>query len=265
VLKSQQSASGFVRLVLRRLFIFATLILIFVALFQLHRISDSWHYIVPSESGKLLYASTFDDVLDSWEQSEGRNAALIGDGTIRLSVSEPDTQVYSSLAYYYDDFDLSVDAQAVDGDLDNGFGVIFRQKDRENFYSFLISSDGYYRIMRRVDGEPRTLSNWHPSPYIIQNIGSVNRLRVAVEGNRFRFFINGHLVELCIPDNPEGQSTPNNYTGECTGGQWLDTLTDASIPYGRVGVTVVVDGQPTGPEVLFDNVVIFGASPLVDS
>ena len=250
---------------MRRFFIFATLILIFIALFQLNRISEDWHYIVPSEPGELLYASAFDDVNETWEQSEGRNAAFISDGAIRLTVQEPDTQVYSSLAYYYDDFDLSVDAQAVDGDLDNGFGVIFRQKDRENFYSFLISSDGFYRVMRRVDGEPRTLSNWHPSPYIVQNIGALNRLRVVGQGDQFQFFINDQRVDLCIPDNPDGVSTPNNFTGECTGGQWLDTLTDESIEYGRVGVTVVVDGQPIGPEVLFDNVVVLGASPLADS
>lgn len=181
---------------------------------------------------------------------------------MHLRVEEDGTQIYSASAHYYDNFDLTLIAQAVDGDLDNGFGIVFRQKNRRNFYTFLISSDGYYRLIRRVDGVPKVLSNWHPSEAINQDIGAVNEIRVIGYADRFQFYINGQQLELCVPDSPDGESTPNNFTGECVGGQWVDTLMDDSIDFGRIGVTLAVEGQPTGPEIAFDNVVIYGPEPI---
>lgn len=251
---------------MRRLFIFATLILTLAALYRLRQISDDWHYLVPSEPGRLLYAADFETDGAEWQQYRGANPAAIVDGTMQLEVQESQTLIFSAAAHYFTDFDLAAETQALEGDLNNAYGVVFRQKDSQNFYTFLISSDGFYRVKRRVDNEPRILSNWHPSPVIKQGIDTVNRIRVVGHGDRFQFYINGERVELCVPDNPDGESTPNNFTGECTGGEWTDTLVDDSIGYGRIGVVVEVAAeQPTGPVIAFDNVVVYGPRPIASN
>jgi hypothetical protein len=246
---------------LRRVLIFSILVIVLAVTFRLSQLVDDWHYVVPAEPGALLYASTFTQDADAWQQDEGLISSEVRDGTIRLAVNEANTGIYSAVSPYFGDFDLSMDARAVEGEIDNGFGVVFRRKDPENYYSFIISSDGYYRVLRRVDNETQVLHNWHTTDRINQGLDVVNRLRVVGHEDHFQFYINETLVELCIPNNPDGLSTPLA-SGECLDGEWTPTLVDDSITFGRVGVTVLIDNQPIGPVVEFDNVLIYGSQPL---
>jgi hypothetical protein len=93
-------------------------------------------------------------------------------------------------------------------------------------------------------------------------LSSVNRLRVSATGDRFRFWINDQPVTLCIPDDPNAESTINPLNGECMDGAMLETLTDATIPNGQVGVTA--RSTPTGGEgvvAAFDNLLIYAPTP----
>ncbi len=248
---------------MRRLLIFSTLILILASVYQLRTMVATWHYVVSAEPGDLVYAASF-DLADDWEQDPGQAiSSEISAGTMRIRVNESGAGLYSAADLYFHNFDYVVEAQAVEGPLDNGFGVIFRQRDRDSYYTFFISSDGYYRVSRVVNGETKVLSNWHPSEAINQGINVRNRLRVVAYNDRFRFHINDQAAPLCIPNDPDGESTPNNVTGECQGGRWSQVLVDDSIAVGRIGVTVRVDlGQPPGVVVLFDNVLVYGPEPI---
>ena len=53
---------------------------------------------------------------------------------------------------------VGVDASKLGGPDDNSFGVICRYRDAENFYAFLVSSDGYYGIIKVKDGKYSLLS-----------------------------------------------------------------------------------------------------------
>lgn len=249
---------------MRRALIFVSLIIVLVAMFRLSQLAQDWHYIVPPRPGEVLYTATFDGDLDDWEQYEGRNSAQIQNGVMRLFVGLPQDGSYSAASPYFSDFDARLEMRAVEGPEDNGYGVIFRQKDRGTYFIFLISSDGYYRVKRLVNNNSRIISNWNASPLINLGIGATNHLRVVGRGDRFQFYINGQRVQLCIPDNPEGESTPLP-NGECRGGRWSDTLVDDSIRYGRIGVTVEVDlAQEPNVLVEFDNVIILGPLPVGD-
>lgn len=52
-----------------------------------------------------------------------------------------------------------------------------------------------------------------------QGISTVNRLRVVARGNQFQFYINGEQVQVCIPNNPDAQST--YFMDSCIDGQML--------------------------------------------
>lgn len=250
---------------MRRLLIGGVLIIILASMFQLSRLSESWHYVVPVEADEIIYATTFGDPAINWEQDQGQLSSEIVDGVMRLQVDLQNDGLYSAVDHYFTDFDVSVDTRAVGGVENNGYGLVFRQQDRQNYFMFLISSDGYYRVMRIVDNQSRVLSDWHngfDEPVLETGLNITHRIRVVGVDDQFRFYINDELVPVCLPDDPDALSTIDPRNGNCLEGQWQETLVDDSISYGRLGVTVITDGIPAGPVVEFDNVLVFGVDTL---
>jgi len=225
-------------------------------LFFIRQQVENWHYVVGGAPGQLLYVSAFDDPSASdWQQYEGRVAAQIADGRVIVSNGVSNNVAFSISEPHFADFDLRAEAQAVSGPLDNGYGVIFRYRDPENFYLFLVSSDGFYQVTRVLDGMQRELSAWADSPVIRQGLNEANYLRVAARGDQFAFYINNERVQLCIPSDPEAISTYRTGLG-CIGGTMEDTLTDSSLPIGQVGVVAMSLGEPD-VEAAFDNLIVF--------
>jgi hypothetical protein len=229
--------------------------------------TESFRYIVPNDAGDVLYATTFDAATyaNDWSVQDRRNGtAAQGDDRLHLTFDEftPRRDLLRSTApYLLRDFDYRVQAEVTAGPLNNSFGVVFRQLDDDSYYVFFISSDGWYSVWRKsaADLAPFALSAWIPSDAIRQGVGdgAVNDLRVVAAGDTFRFFVNGEPLLLCVPDDPDGESTYNS-AGECVGGTMQNTLTDATIPYGKVGVAMqtIIDGEMAAA---FDNAVVLWA------
>ncbi|NJL93588.1 MAG: hypothetical protein HC915_07585 [Anaerolineae bacterium] len=107
------------------------------------------------EPGELLYSTTFDAYNDEWDLPQGRQSAEIVDGELILSegVGLPDSGFYSLLKdRRFSDFDLRLHTRQLSGSDDNRYGVIFRQRDVDNYYHFEISGDGFYRLLKAEDG-----------------------------------------------------------------------------------------------------------------
>lgn len=249
--------------------IIPALLLVLLATLGLNHLVSGWHYILPSEPGKLLYAATYDDFTDEWQQYNGRLSAEITNGVLQIRSNDVQSGPYSVVRSHFSDFDLRVDAQPVDGPLDNGYGVIFRLQDPYNYYLFLISSDGYYQVSRVVNGEEKIISTWLQSSFINQGIADfqenpsigINRIRVITSGSYFRFFVNDQLVLLCLPTDSDAQSTVNPVTGECLDGIMTDTLQDTTFSSGQLGVVAKSLSEP-GVMVNFDNFLVYGPEPI---
>ena len=210
--------------------------------------------ILSGPAGTVLYAATFDAFTDEWQQYDGLLTASIRDSVLRLNVRRPQRLVYSLALPNFANFDVSAEMQAISGPLDNAFGLVFRYFDENNLYTFLISSDGYYRLVRYLDGQEKVISTWVSSPLIHQGLNAVNRVRIVAIDNTFRFFINDQLVRLCLPDDPDGEST--FFLGECEGGHMADVWLDDSLPVGRIGVAVETQRKEEAVTVIFDNVLV---------
>ncbi len=239
---------------MRKLLLLLSLAAVFIVVQRLTQITADWHYVVPVTAGDVLYAAAFDDRPADWALYEGRLSAQAAGGALRIEVASPQSLPFSTARWHFSDFDLTLIARPVDGPLDNGYGVIFRAQDPSNYYLFLISSDGYYRVLREVNGEEKILSDWIPSDLIRQGMNVENRLRVTAQGSTFQFYINDERVELCVPDDPAAIST---YVDECIDGAMYDSLVDESLATGQVGVIAVSFEEP-GVVVEFDNVLVVG-------
>jgi hypothetical protein len=257
---------------LRRILLLLALVVLLVGVILLNNTAANWHYVVSAAPGALLYAASFDggtgDGFNAeWEQYDGRLAAQIANGVLRLSDSDPGGDPFSVASPRFADFDLWATVRYAAGPevggLEDGFGLIFRLQDKGNeaiddndYYLFLISSDGYYRVIRRFGGERRVLSEWIDSPLINTGVGATNDLRVTARGSEFAFYLNGERVPLCIPNDPNALSTYSG--GQCFGGAMQETLVDANIPDGQLGGVVIATESGT-PEVAveFDQMVVY--------
>jgi hypothetical protein len=218
------------------------------------------HYVTEGAAGDLLYVAAFDDLTDEWQQYDGRLAAQIEAGELRISNGQNDVWAFSIAQPYFADFDLRVEARAVSGPLNNGYGVVFRYLDPRNLYMFLVSSDGYYQVRRVADGEQRELSGWIDSAAVRFGVGPVNELRVVARGDRFQFYINDQRMPLCVSDD---QTAPSLYTAQgCMGGTMRDELIDSSLSLGQIGVVAQTLSEPD-VVAAFDHLLVY--SPEVES
>ena len=208
--------------------------------------------VVSAASGAVLFASAFDDAEREWETSEGRLSSKVGGGVLKIDVGAENSAPFVPTRWHFADFDLRVAAAAVGGPVENGYGVMFRLRDSKNYYSFIVTSDGYYRLAKAVDGVEREISTYIPSDTILTDFGAGNTIRVQGIGDTFRFWINDEPVQLCLADDPDGASTYSG--GECFG-TMADVYTDSTHAAGRIGL-IGVSGMEPDVSVVFDNLVI---------
>ena len=228
----------------------------------------------PAAPGQLLYVTTFDAFTQDWDLYQGELAAQIVDvgqnPVLRLTVDEVQAGGFTVLNQYFGNFDLIVQATQFAGPDNNGFGVLFRHQNNDNYYSFLISGDGYYQVDRRLNGVDHPLSDWAPIP-VIQRGQATNAIRVIGQGDTFTFLINDVQVPLCLTiwnpaapgecqvsgDVPEGQS---RWSTDAVVWQ----LVDDAFPNGRIGLAARSFDE-RGVEIDFDNLIVCGpqATPTI--
>ena len=252
---------------MRWILIFITLTLVLFGVFQLSQVMKEWHYIVPAESGELIFVSTFDENSEGWIQEQSLNQTVeIVDGVMQITLDSVQG-AFTSTETYFDDFDVTVETRVTVGAFDeqsaDGYGIIFRLVDQSNFYAFYINNDGVYRVIQVVNNVSNNLSAWLETDAINNEIGSVNHLRVVGYDDHFQFYINDELMELCIPDDPDAISTFVN--GDCIRGSMQTVLMNDSLSSGRLGLIVdLVSAEETGLSVDFDNVVVYGPEPITN-
>lgn len=154
----------------------------------------------------VSYNETF-DAPGKWRT--GNDADAIGeihDGVYDLTVAADDVIIWTAAGEDFADGVYQVEATQVDGPLNNGYGMLFRLDDeKDDFYLFKISGDGYVWIGRYRNGgegeaEPLIGEWWFESPAIQQGLDKTNTLRVKAEGGNMIFFVNNQEVGRVTDD-----------------------------------------------------------------
>lgn len=147
----------------------------------------------PPEPGDILFQDDFSDPASGWNRvSTDTGETEYDDGVYRIFVNEPNTDIWSHPGKDYQDVIIEVDAFKVGGERDNRFGVICRASGTESFYTFIISSDGYYGI-GKVKLENYQLIDEDallPSAEIEKG-SAINRLRAECVGDQLTLYVNG--------------------------------------------------------------------------
>jgi len=146
-----------------------------------------------AEPGSVLFSETFSwekQVWRTWNQ-EGSFVGYQADG-FRFYIDQANTDFFSTPGFNYQDVLIDVDAIKTSGPDENIYGLICRMQDEENYYAFIISSDGYTGIIKVQDGVYRLLNNpsLEFSSAIVQG-KALNQLTVICQGNTLGLDING--------------------------------------------------------------------------
>ncbi len=148
-------------------------------------------------SGAVLFQDDFTDPASGWENltHEQHGASDYFDGYYRMHIKGQQQMLLASPGLSFIDVRLETDTIKVIGSSNDIFGLVCRALDQENYYFFVISSDGYYGVGKVIDGIQSMIntSGMMPSEVIHQG-KSGNHLRADCVGDRLELSVNGQLL-----------------------------------------------------------------------
>ena len=184
-----------------------------------------------TSAATVLFQDDFSNPDSGWDRVNVKDGITdyTPEGAYRILLNLPNTDVWANPGLSFTDVRIEVDATKVGGPDNNDFGVQCRYQDDNNFYFFLISSDGYYGIGKVKDGEQTLLSgeNMEYSDAILQG-RSTNHLRADCVGPHLKLYVNG------VP---------------------VATAEDSDFTHGDVGLMAGTFDE-SGTDVLFDNFIV---------
>jgi hypothetical protein len=156
------------------------------------------------------YLDDFSDPLSGWavHDTEWELTAYVN-GEYRFLVKGPGETHWA----YWDtpqgagccaeNYTIEVDARAAT-DVYCGYGLMFGMPGGVDGYAFVIDTDGWYGIRRRVDWEWQTVVDWAFSGHVSRGLGT-NHLRVDRDGGWITAYVNGHQVARVWDDTFVGE------------------------------------------------------------
>jgi hypothetical protein len=180
----------------------------------------------------ILFSDDFTTTEKKWDQVDNANASTnYFNNAYRIVVNDTNTDAWANPGKEsFTDVSIEVDATKNGGPDDNDFGVICRYKDSDQFYYAVISSDGYYGIMKMTanGGSPIGSENLLESDKIIQGRAT----------NHIRFDCTGSTLTLSV------------------NGTQIDQKTDTELTIGNVGL-LAGTFDTAGTDILFDNFIVY--------
>jgi tetratricopeptide (TPR) repeat protein len=107
----------------------------------------------------------------------------------------------SSSFFSVTDFTAEADFSFDTKDSYSSCGIIFRKGSEFNYYYFLVSNRGYFRVDCVFNGKPLPLVEWTP---LIEKVERDASVKVVALGGYFNFYVNGEKV-CSIHDETIGQ------------------------------------------------------------
>jgi hypothetical protein len=153
-----------------------------------------------TRSGDTLFADDFSDASSGWATLLDEKGFMdYYSSGFRIWVNTPGYNYWSTPGKDFQDVRIDVDAARIGGPEENRYGVLCRYQDVDNYYFFIISSDGYMGIGKVVNGLTSLLGQdmmiFNPA---ISSGVAPNHLQAQCLGDTLTFFVNGLPAGIAV-------------------------------------------------------------------
>jgi hypothetical protein len=91
------------------------------------------------------------------------------------------------------DFEIETKIDKISGLTNYGYGLLFGKKGNNDF-RFYISSSGYYKVARNVNGKEEVIKKWTTTSFVNTGNMKSNVLKVKKQSGYYKFYINNDYV-----------------------------------------------------------------------
>lgn len=178
----------------------------------------------------ILYEDDFSNPNSGWDvYNDTEGVTDYANGAYKIAVNVNSMYYWANPYKSFDDVIVEVEAQKTAGGDDMQYGLICRHQDVDNWYTLIVSADGFAAIRKKYQGgELDFITDWVEVPSL--NTGNAtNLLRAECVGSRLALYVNGELA--------------------------IET-TDSDFAAGDVGLMAGTFENANSTEVLFDNFVV---------
>jgi hypothetical protein len=195
---------------------------------------DILEQIAQIRTGLPTFSDDFRRDTRSWTMEPTDSVEYTYQGrALHISVAQPRWIAWSFHERTLTDFFAEVDVAQVEGNPDGAYGLIFRFANRDNFYIYRITADGYYSLWRKVGGEWEMMVDWTATDALETGLDADNRIAVLAMGAEISLLANNQVI----------------YAG-----------TDGLLPVGQVGLAAGTYEEPA-IKTRFDNFALWDLAP----
>jgi hypothetical protein len=159
----------------------------------------------------ILFADNFTNSSSGWTQLKN-DTGTIGytNNYYQISVNQPETLLLANPGKSFQgDVSIEVDARKISGSDDNYFGILCHYQNPDNYFMFMITSDGYSGIAMRKAGQDTLIS---PGLKFLKMVGintgnKTNHIRADCIGEKLTLYANGKQVSLAYNKSLTGGDT----------------------------------------------------------
>jgi hypothetical protein len=180
----------------------------------------------------ILFSDDFSNTDNKWSQvAETGRSTDYYNNAYRIFINDADYEAWAiPEGQSFTDVRIEVETTKSSGPDDNDFGVICRYTDESQFYYALISSDGYYGILKMTSGGGLIIGE--------DNLLESNKINQGSTTNQIRFDCVGSKLTLYVNGSKVDQQTDSEYT------------------IGNVGF-IAGTYETGGTDILFDNLIVY--------
>lgn len=148
----------------------------------------------PAAPGSVLFSNDFSNSDRGQDTQLHQGAGVTYEqGALHIGVAEPHYSYWWLSGRQFDNAQIRVDARRVAGPEDNVMGIICRYQNENNYYAFLVSSDGYGGIVKVKDGQYHMLTG--------ETLQYIEAIKTGSETNHIGADCVGHHLFLVVNDN----------------------------------------------------------------
>ena len=147
--------------------------------------------------GDIVFNEKFNNNTNNWSQTKDDKIYFdISNGKYYLEHKRKEKGWLTYINKKFDtskDFEIETKLDKISGDTNSPYGILWGKKDA-NYFNFLITATGYYKVTRVVNNKNEIVVKWTKSSTINKDNGATNTLKVRKEGEFYKFYINNRFV-----------------------------------------------------------------------